>query len=407
MGAHAEYRRRGTRDRGAVAIVVALSLVLLMGFLALVVDVGNLFRVRGELQNAADAAALAGAQALDGGPVGIEAARGRVEEYARMHFADRGEVEVLPDDIRFGHWHAHPNDFCQPAPCFQSFGSAPTGDQARSANAIQVATRRSDVNASPVALFFAPFIGHSEASVSTSAIAVGGGPEKECAFPMVLPDCVLEGSVSGSSGATCDYCMKMQDNNTDNAAWTTFSEHGQVSGTAIANVIKQVCYSNPSDPASPIALDADGACDGQCVGADTGEPIQVGNGNGMNTGKNNFCPVIQRILQRGVPGGPAQPFSVKVPVIRTGMSGDACAPQFSGAPIVAGYATLVIYGARCSNGGQEVRVADLPSDCASRPDWPPPSGKYIIAALRCDLASTSIAGGGFFGTDALRVRLVQ
>ncbi len=47
-------------ERGAVAIVVALLLVVILGFAALVIDLGWLFVVNSEIQNGADAGALAG-----------------------------------------------------------------------------------------------------------------------------------------------------------------------------------------------------------------------------------------------------------------------------------------------------------------------------------------------------------
>lgn len=46
--------------RAAVAPVLALTLVVLIGITALVIDLGQLFVIRGELQNASDSAALAG-----------------------------------------------------------------------------------------------------------------------------------------------------------------------------------------------------------------------------------------------------------------------------------------------------------------------------------------------------------
>lgn len=56
---------RGSRQRGAVAIMFGLTLLLLLGFMALVFDLGRTYVVRTELQNAADAAALAGAKDLN------------------------------------------------------------------------------------------------------------------------------------------------------------------------------------------------------------------------------------------------------------------------------------------------------------------------------------------------------
>lgn len=52
------------RQRGAVAIIVALSLLVLFGFAGLVLDLGRLYVNKTELQSAADACALAAAREL-------------------------------------------------------------------------------------------------------------------------------------------------------------------------------------------------------------------------------------------------------------------------------------------------------------------------------------------------------
>jgi len=51
-------------EDGSVTILVALSMTVLMGFAALSVDIGMLYNQKREVQNAADAAALAGAMSL-------------------------------------------------------------------------------------------------------------------------------------------------------------------------------------------------------------------------------------------------------------------------------------------------------------------------------------------------------
>lgn len=55
-----------SRQQGAVAIIVALCLFVLVGMLGLVLDLGHIYVTKTELQNAADAAALSGAERLDG-----------------------------------------------------------------------------------------------------------------------------------------------------------------------------------------------------------------------------------------------------------------------------------------------------------------------------------------------------
>ncbi len=55
-----------SRQGGAVAIVTGLAIVVLIGFLGLVIDLGRMFVIKTELQNATDACALAAAQELNG-----------------------------------------------------------------------------------------------------------------------------------------------------------------------------------------------------------------------------------------------------------------------------------------------------------------------------------------------------
>ena len=59
--------RRGTQ-RGAVAIIVGLAMVVLVAFAGLALDLGQMFISKTELQNAADACALAAARELNTAP---------------------------------------------------------------------------------------------------------------------------------------------------------------------------------------------------------------------------------------------------------------------------------------------------------------------------------------------------
>lgn len=55
-----------SRQRGAFLVLAALLMAVLLGMVALGIDVGRLYALRSEIQNAADAAALAAAAELDG-----------------------------------------------------------------------------------------------------------------------------------------------------------------------------------------------------------------------------------------------------------------------------------------------------------------------------------------------------
>src|SRR3954469_14031070 len=54
------------RRRGAILPALVVSLVALLGFVALAIDIGMIAVARTQSQNAADAAAMAGARSLNG-----------------------------------------------------------------------------------------------------------------------------------------------------------------------------------------------------------------------------------------------------------------------------------------------------------------------------------------------------
>src|SRR6266508_3860222 len=61
-------------ERGSIMIMTAIYALALLLMVGLCLDVSRIYLVRAELQNAADAAALAGARELNGGNGGIDAA---------------------------------------------------------------------------------------------------------------------------------------------------------------------------------------------------------------------------------------------------------------------------------------------------------------------------------------------
>src|SRR5262249_58548725 len=61
---HAEMRKNN--ERGQSMVITVVFMVVLLGFAALVIDVGSWYRAHRSAQSTADAAALAGAQVLPG-----------------------------------------------------------------------------------------------------------------------------------------------------------------------------------------------------------------------------------------------------------------------------------------------------------------------------------------------------
>ena len=91
------------RQRGAVAILFGLTLLVLLAAGGLVLDLGHLYILKSELQNAADSAALAGAREINLQPAGITAAADKAIKYAAQNKYDFASTLVLTNaNIGFG-----------------------------------------------------------------------------------------------------------------------------------------------------------------------------------------------------------------------------------------------------------------------------------------------------------------
>lgn len=92
------------RQRGATAVLAAITIVVLVGMLGLVIDLGVAYVRKTELQNAADAAALAGARELDGTAAGVGLARDQAIVLAAANGSDFAATPVAigAANLRFG-----------------------------------------------------------------------------------------------------------------------------------------------------------------------------------------------------------------------------------------------------------------------------------------------------------------
>ena len=120
------HRLRGDRS-GVVAILAALSMVSIVGFTGLAVDVGNVYYAQAKLQAAADAAALAGAQDINNGSGGT--AISTANSYSAVS-GQKNASSNLPVTMASGYPKLR---------CLSSTGISCTGPD--SANAIQVKQR--------------------------------------------------------------------------------------------------------------------------------------------------------------------------------------------------------------------------------------------------------------------------
>lgn len=104
MGDNVVYAlpRVGRSERGAVTVLVAVSMLAVLGFCALAIDMGMLYVAHNDAQRAADAAALAGASAFmeQDAALAEPVARARAMEYARRNTFQNGPIDSSEVSIR-------------------------------------------------------------------------------------------------------------------------------------------------------------------------------------------------------------------------------------------------------------------------------------------------------------------
>lgn len=178
---HASCKR--LRDRGAILLILAVSMVFILGMAGLAIDLASLYVGRSEAQRAADAAALAGARALasditcvngGGGNMapGCEAlARQRAEAIGNMNLVEGVSPQIGDSDITF----------------LSLTASNPQ---------IQVIASRDTAHGNPMPTFFVKIFGIDTANVSAKAVAeaytsngTGARQGNRCVKPWLIPNC--------------------------------------------------------------------------------------------------------------------------------------------------------------------------------------------------------------------------
>lgn len=155
--------RRMSTQRGAVAVTVAILMVAMVGFTAIAVDAGAIWMDRKELQNGADAAALALAQSCAEGACEVD------EHAVASDYAEGNKRDAKIDSV-----------------AVQNPGL--DGDQSVT---VTVTSNR--------AHWFAPIIGHDSSNVAASATASWGTIGGAKVLPLAVSDCALDFVDDGSS----------------------------------------------------------------------------------------------------------------------------------------------------------------------------------------------------------------
>jgi Flp pilus assembly protein TadG len=160
-------------NRGATIVIVALALVVLIGIIALAVDIGYMYATRNELQNVADAAALAGAGYLGSVYASVTYSYQQSYSFARMDVFDAAD-QVAKKNMAAGVNIAildNAQDFIIGKWTGTSVNPTLSGP-----DAVQVTVRRDATSNTLVPLFFARVLGIYEKPVSAVATAALTGP---------------------------------------------------------------------------------------------------------------------------------------------------------------------------------------------------------------------------------------
>jgi hypothetical protein len=167
-------RDRGGSERGSVAITVALCMTVLLGFAALVVDVGLNWATRTSAQTAADSAALAGASTLL-----VDGPAAAIAEVETLLAENIDGLVGVPGWANDG-VEANGEIVCWTLPAGPP---GPGADCPDGSNALQVITPPVQVNYA-----FAPVLGKASNSIKALAAAgVGPAAPNNCVLCLLDP----------------------------------------------------------------------------------------------------------------------------------------------------------------------------------------------------------------------------
>jgi Flp pilus assembly protein TadG len=338
--------RRRQSERGAIAVLAALLVMVLGGFLALTLDLGHKFNARAQLEGAGDSAALAGARTLSGMSAGLSDARQIATTFATNHFLDSSKISVnTNNDVVVGFWDKANGRFYTDGDTIPDLGDADItldpGLTPQYYNAVKVITAADGQpgHNNPLNVFFGYFVGFSGSLTSKSTVvAAGGGPcdENHNILPLIVPSCAI---ADGAGSTLCDQTVHLSFN------W------GGGHDIAFADLTPP---SGVLDENQDVVPQLNDAIAGDSPQMNTFVPVAVGNGAG-------FSSTTINLLQSVVCGGDTSTCPTYViPVANVGTNCTAAMPSHT-TPV--GFTNVVVRNVTWIGG---TRTVDLFIACDRR-----------------------------------------
>jgi Flp pilus assembly protein TadG len=246
----AKLTSRINDQSGATAVLVAIMLMAMLGFVALAVDISHLFVADNELRNAADAGALAGARWLynnDGTQVNT-AANQIANDAAIANQSEKTPVEVNwtsgnTGDVQRGHWRFATqtftaNDSTAPVALWGVTDDELDADP-NFINAVRVVTRR---EATPVVSFFAGLFGFDSFQRSATAVSYIGFAGTLRPGDVDQPIAICEDSVKQGDEYNCNIGRMINSGSnletSQTGGWTSFNQENPCSGGTNAQEVR-------------------------------------------------------------------------------------------------------------------------------------------------------------------------
>lgn len=181
--------RRAKTQKGSITLTVALLLPVLLGLMALAIDIVYLQLVKNELQNDADAAALAGARSLYNGssmaPQWDAASLTALNAVKLNRAAGQG---LVSGQVQTGYWNLRG----QP----QGLQALPMKPGSLDVPAVQVSvSKANNLNSGPTQTFLARLWGVQSMPLQATAVAGVTSPSQVDAyqaFALVLQECMFK-----------------------------------------------------------------------------------------------------------------------------------------------------------------------------------------------------------------------
>ncbi|MDT0167843.1 pilus assembly protein TadG-related protein [Pseudarthrobacter sp. BRE9] len=152
-------------ERGAASVIVAIVLVVLLGFAALAVDVGAMYAEKAQLQNGADSAALAVANQCAKGSCGNTTDTGDLFANSNANDGSSGATVTFPNSTT-----VH----------------------------VETKARAAGSTTDGFGLFFARVMGFNNTQIHATAEASWGSVSGATSFPWTISDCVFKKYLSAS-----------------------------------------------------------------------------------------------------------------------------------------------------------------------------------------------------------------